>query len=158
MALQFEMAGSQIDGARDYQEDAFLITNLTDSDDNPSALIIVADGMGGHAAGNVASNMAVQGFNKHATTNYPTDKPADVLHECVIKANNSIKETIKETPALAGMGCTMVAAIFETDKLWWASVGDSHIYLLRDKKLIKKNADHSYGGFLDRMEAGWYSG
>ncbi len=153
MALQFEMAGSQIDGARDYQEDAFLITNLTDSDDNPSALIIVADGMGGHAAGNVASNMAVQGFNKHATTNYPTDKPADVLHECVIKANNSIKETIKETPALAGMGCTMVAAIFEADKLWWASVGDSHIYLLRDKKLIKKNADHSYGGFLDRMEA-----
>ena len=153
MALQFEMAGSQIDGARDYQEDAFLITNLTDSDDNPSALIIVADGMGGHAAGNVASNMAVQGFNKHATTNYPTDKPADVLHECVIKANNSIKETIKETPALAGMGCTMVAAIFEADKLWWASVGDSHIYLLRDKKLIKKNADHSYGAFLDRMEA-----
>ena len=63
MALSFEIAGAQIDGARDYQEDAFLITNLTDQDGKPSALVIVADGMGGHAAGNVASNMAVQAFN-----------------------------------------------------------------------------------------------
>lgn len=153
MSLQFELAGAQIDGARDYQEDAFLITHLTDAKGNPSALIIVADGMGGHAAGNVASNMAVQAFNKHVSSNYPADNPADILHECVIRANNSIKETIAETPALAGMGCTMVAAILEDGKLWWASVGDSHLYLLRNKELIKKNADHSYGGFLDRMEA-----
>ena len=153
MALQFELAGAQIDGSRDYQEDAFLITHLTDKNGNPSALIIVADGMGGHAAGNVASNMAVQAFNKHVSANYPTDNPAEILHECVIKANNSIKETVKETPALAGMGCTMVAAILEAGKLWWASVGDSHLYLVRNNELIKKNADHSYGGFLDRMAA-----
>lgn len=153
MAIQFDLAGSQIDGARDYQEDAFLITNLTDAEGNSSALVIVADGMGGHAAGNVASNMAVQAFNKHVSANYPTDNPAKILHECVIKANASITETIKETPALAGMGCTMVAAILEGDKLWWASVGDSHLYLIRNKELTKKNADHSYGGFLDRMAA-----
>lgn len=153
MALQFELAGSQIDGARDYQEDAFLITHLTDADGNPSALVIVADGMGGHAAGNVASNMAVQAFNKQVSSNYPTGNPADILHECVLKANASIRETIKETPALAGMGCTMVAAILEGNRLWWASVGDSHLYLLRDKELIKKNADHSYGGYLDLMAA-----
>jgi formylglycine-generating enzyme required for sulfatase activity/serine/threonine protein phosphatase PrpC len=153
MAFQFELAGAQIDGARDYQEDAFLITHLTDAEGNPSALIIVADGMGGHAAGNVASNMAVQAFNKHVSANYPTDNPADILYECVIMANNSIKDTIQETPALAGMGCTMVAAILEDGKLWWVSVGDSHLYILRGKELIKENADHSYGGFLDRMEA-----
>jgi len=153
MSLQFELAGAQIDGARDYQEDAFLITHLTDAKGNPSALIIVADGMGGHAAGNVASNMAVQAFNKHVSANYPAENPSDILYECVIRANNSIKETIAETPALAGMGCTIVAAILEDGKLWWASVGDSHLYLLRNKELIKKNADHSYGGFLDRMEA-----
>jgi len=153
MALQFELAGAQIDGARDYQEDAFLITNLTDKDGNPSALIIVADGMGGHAAGNVASNMAVQAFNKHVSANYPVDDPAAVLHECVLKANKSIKDTVSETPALEGMGCTMVAAILEKGKLWWASVGDSHLYLIRNRELIKKNADHSYGGFLDRMAA-----
>lgn len=153
MAFQFELAGAQIDGARDYQEDAFLITHLTDAKGNPSALIIVADGMGGHAAGNVASNMAVQAFNKHVSANYPTDDPSNILYECVIMANNSIKDTIHETPALAGMGCTMVAAILEDEKLWWVSVGDSHLYILRGKELIKKNADHSYGGFLDRMEA-----
>ena len=153
MALQFELAGAQIDGARDYQEDAFLITNLTDKDGSPSALIIVADGMGGHAAGNVASNMAVQAFNKHVSANYPVENPAAILHECVLKANKSIKDTVSETPALEGMGCTMVAAILEKGKLWWASVGDSHLYLIRNRELLKKNADHSYGGFLDRMAA-----
>jgi formylglycine-generating enzyme required for sulfatase activity/serine/threonine protein phosphatase PrpC len=153
MALEFELAGSQIDGARDYQEDAFLITNLTDANGKPSALVVIADGMGGHAAGNVASNMAVQAFNKHVSANYPTENIADILEQAVVKANNSIKETVTETPALSGMGCTMVAAILEEGKMWWASVGDSHCYLVRNRELIKKNADHSYGGFLDRMEA-----
>lgn len=153
MALQFDIAGAQIDGARDYQEDAFLISRLTDAEGNSAALIIVADGMGGHAAGNVASNMAVQAFNKYVSSNYPADDLAGVLHTAVLKANGSIAETIRETPALEGMGCTMVAALIEGDKLWWASVGDSHLYLLRDKELIKQNADHSYGGFLDRMAA-----
>lgn len=153
MALEFTLAGSQIDGARDYQEDAFLTTNLTDARGNPAALIIIADGMGGHAAGNVASNMAVQAFNKHVSTNYPHENPAEILHECVLKANHSIAETVKETPALSGMGCTMVAAILEDGKVWWASVGDSHLYLIRDKVRQKINADHSYGGFLDRMAA-----
>ncbi len=153
MSLNFDLAGSQIDGARDYQEDAFLITNLTDSDGQPAALVVVADGMGGHAAGNVASNMAVQAFNKHVSANYPSDTISDVLHEAVLKANHSISETIKETPALQGMGCTMVAAILEKGKIWWASVGDSHLYLIRDRDIAKLNADHSYGGFLDRMEA-----
>jgi formylglycine-generating enzyme required for sulfatase activity/serine/threonine protein phosphatase PrpC len=153
MALEFELAGSQIDGARDYQEDAFLITHLTDANGNPSALIIIADGMGGHAAGNVASNMAVQAFNKHVSANYPSENIPEILEQAVIKANNSIKETVAETPALSGMGCTMVAAILEEGKMWWASVGDSHCYLVRDRELVKKNADHSYGGFLDRMEA-----
>tara|TARA_R110002072_G_scaffold97995_2_gene215762 strand:+ start:47552 stop:49492 length:1941 start_codon:yes stop_codon:yes gene_type:complete len=153
MALEFELAGSQIDGARDYQEDAFLITHLTDANGRPSALVVIADGMGGHAAGNVASNMAVQAFNKHVSANYPTENPSEILEQSVVKANNSIKETVAETPALAGMGCTMVAAILEDGKMWWASVGDSHCYLVRDRELTKKNADHSYGGFLDRMEA-----
>jgi formylglycine-generating enzyme required for sulfatase activity/serine/threonine protein phosphatase PrpC len=153
MAIVFELAGSQIDGARDYQEDAFLITHLTDKNGNPAALVIVADGMGGHAAGNVASNMAVQAISKHVAANYPSDDLADILHECVLKANKAIADTVKETPALAGMGCTLVAGLLQDGKLWWLSVGDSHMYVVRDKKLIKKNADHSYGGYLDAMAA-----
>ena len=73
MTFQSIIAGTQIDGARDYQEDAFLITHLSEDHNNPCALVIVADGMGGHAAGNVASNMAVQAFNKHVTSNFPPD-------------------------------------------------------------------------------------
>jgi len=153
MAFQSEVAGSQIDGASDDQEDAFLITHLTDSNGEPSALIIVADGMGGHAAGNVASNMAVQAFSKSINTGYPTEAVSEILNKSLLKANASITDTVKETPALDGMGCTMVGVIIEGDKLWWVSVGDSHLYLLRDRKLTKLNADHSYGGFLDRMEA-----
>jgi formylglycine-generating enzyme required for sulfatase activity/serine/threonine protein phosphatase PrpC len=153
MAFQSEIAGTQIDGARDYQEDAFLITHLSDAKGNPSALIIVADGMGGHAAGNVASNMAVQAFNKSITTNYPTEDISGILNESLLRANAAIAETVKETPALDGMGCTMIGVIIEGTNLSWVSVGDSHLYLLRDRKLIKLNADHSYGGFLDRMEA-----
>ena len=153
MKLDFELAGTQIDGARDYQEDAFLITHLTDTDGNPSSLVIVADGMGGHAAGNVASNMAVQAFNKHVSSHYPTLSVSKILEEAVDKANMSIRETIEETPALRGMGCTMVGAILEKGKIWWASVGDSHIYLVRESGIAKVNQDHSYGGFLDRMEA-----
>lgn len=153
MILEFDLASAQIDGARKYQEDAFLITHLTDKEGNPSSLVIVADGMGGHAAGNVASNMAVQAFAKHVSANYPTDSLAEILGEAVLKANDSIQETIKETPALSGMGCTMIAGILEAGSIWWASVGDSHLYVVRDGKMEKKNDDHSYGGFLDRMQA-----
>lgn len=153
MALSFEISGAQIDGSRDYQEDAFLITHLTDKDGKTAALIIVADGMGGHAAGNVASNMAVQAFNKFVTSNYPAEFIHEVLNGAIVKANHSIAETIKETPALEGMGCTMVAALLEGNNLWWASVGDSHLYVIRNRELNKVNADHSYGGFLDAMAA-----
>ncbi len=153
MALRFDLFGAQIDGARDYQEDAFLITQLRDEEKHPSVLVMVADGMGGHAAGNVASNLAVQGFNTHISAKYPTPQVNQILHQSVIQANTSIQETISETPALEGMGCTMVAAVIEKRGLWWCSVGDSHLYMIRDRKLQKKNADHSYGGFLDRMKA-----
>ncbi len=151
--LTFDISGAQIDGARDYQEDAFLITHLGDSDSEGGSLVIVADGMGGHAAGNVASNMAVQTFNKHITSNFPSGDLSDVLRESVVQANSSISETVRETAALKGMGCTLVAAVMENKFIRWVSVGDSHLYLIRKNELSKKNADHSYGGFLDRMAA-----
>lgn len=154
--MSFDIAGSQIDGARDYQEDAFLVTHLGDSDsDTSGSLVIVADGMGGHAAGNVASNMAVQTFNRHISKSFPNEDISNVLYEAVLQANGSITATVAETAALKGMGCTLVACVLEQSQLRWVSVGDSHLYLIRNGELSKKNADHSYGGFLDRMaEAG----
>ena len=82
--LRFDIAGAQIDGARDYQEDAFLISRVGESaDSRGAALLIVADGMGGHAAGNVASNMAVQTFNKFITARYPSEDLARTMREAV---------------------------------------------------------------------------
>ncbi|MGH8119949.1 MAG: SUMF1/EgtB/PvdO family nonheme iron enzyme [Gammaproteobacteria bacterium] len=153
MPLTFEIAGAQIDGAREYQEDAFLITYLVDHLGQPSSLVIVADGMGGHAAGNIAGNMAVQNFSKQVTANYPVENVSQILNDAILKANYSIAETIKETPALDGMGCTLVGVLLEGNRMWWASVGDSNLYLLRNRELTKINADHSYGGFLDTMAA-----
>ena len=147
--LTTEIAGDQIDGAREYQEDAFLITRLGDT----ATLAIVADGMGGHAAGNVASNMAIQSFNKFLTSRFPFTEPAEVLRQAVLEANQSIADTIHETPALKGMGCTLVCAVIDEARLHWVSVGDSHLYVCRDGTLEKLNADHSYGGFLAALQA-----
>ena len=154
MSLKFEISGAQIDGARDYQEDSFLITHLQAGDETGQvSLVIVADGMGGHAAGNVASNLAVQSFNKYVTSHYPSDSVPSLLKEAINEANNAIASTIKETSALKGMGCTLVATLLVNNKMYWVSVGDSHLFHIQDKSLTKRNADHSYGGYLDRMAA-----
>jgi len=50
------------------------------------------------------------------------------------------------------MGCTMVSAYLQDNKLYWVSVGDSHLYVIRDRQIIKHNADHSYGAYLDLMK------
>ncbi|MCP4041939.1 MAG: SUMF1/EgtB/PvdO family nonheme iron enzyme [Gammaproteobacteria bacterium] len=152
MDVYFEIAGNQIDGARNYQEDAFMVTHMGEgADTNSVALVIMADGMGGHAAGNVASNMVTSTFNKTFSGKYPTDDIPAALHDSLLKSNDTIREAVKETPGLQGMGCTMVTAFLKGNSIWWISVGDSHLYLLRDRSLSKKNADHSYGGYLKRM-------
>ena len=152
MNVEFDIGGDQIDGARDYQEDAFMVSHLGETPaGNASALVIMADGMGGHAAGNVASNMVVATFNKAFQSKFPPKSPSQSLNDALLSSNEQIATSVTETPALAGMGCTMVTAYIEGNDLWWVSVGDSHLYLIRNKELIKQNADHSYGAFLDMM-------
>jgi len=153
MKVEFDIASDQIDGARDYQEDAYMVNQLGESDSGDNcALIIMADGMGGHAAGNVASNMVVATFNKTFQGHFPTKDVSDVLTDALNRSNDQIRQSVKETPALRGMGCTMVTGYLEDNKLYWVSVGDSHLYLIRDRELIKQNADHSYGAYLDMMK------
>ena len=153
MSVEFEIASDQIDGARDYQEDAYMVSQLGDTESGEScALVVMADGMGGHAAGNVASNMVIATFNKTFQSNFPTEKIGESLTESLNRSNDQIRASVKETPALRGMGCTMVSAYLQDDKLYWVSVGDSHLYLIRDRQLTKHNADHSYGAYLDMMK------
>ncbi len=153
MQVAFDIASDQIDGARDYQEDAYMVTQLGEADNGDAcSLIIMADGMGGHAAGNVASNMVVATFNKIFQGKFPTTEVAEVLTDALNRSNDQIQASVKETPALRGMGCTMVSAYLQNNDLYWVSVGDSHLYLIRDRELIKQNADHSYGAYLDMMK------
>jgi formylglycine-generating enzyme required for sulfatase activity/serine/threonine protein phosphatase PrpC len=153
MKVEFDIASDQIDGARDYQEDAYMVNQLGESDNGDvCALIIMADGMGGHAAGNVASNMVVATFNKTFQGKFPTKDVSGVLTDALNRSNDQIRQSVKETPALRDMGCTMVTGYLEDNKLYWVSVGDSHLYLIRDRELIKQNADHSYGAYLDMMK------
>ena len=147
--LELDIAGAQILGDREVQEDAFLISHLGDA----ATLLIVADGMGGHAAGNIASNMAVQSCNRHLSDHHESRRLPALLREAVLEANKTIADMVHETDALRGMGCTLVAAVAHDATLSWASVGDSHLYLIRGGGISKLNADHSYGGFLDRMAA-----
>lgn len=152
MNVEFDIASDQIDGARDYQEDAYMVSQLGENEQgNSCSLVIMADGMGGHAAGNVASNMVVATFNKSFQSDFPSKNVPDSLTRSLTRANQQIKDSIKETPALRGMGCTMVTAYIEDNRLYWVSVGDSHLYLIRDRELIKQNADHSYGAYIDMM-------
>lgn len=153
MNVEFDIASDQIDGARDYQEDAYMVSQLGETDNGDScSLMIMADGMGGHAAGNVASNMVVATFNKSFQSDFPSKKVPESLTHALNRANQQISDSIKETPALRGMGCTMVSAYMEDNKLYWVSVGDSHLYMIRDRELIKQNADHSYGAYIDMMK------
>ena len=153
MKVEFDIASDQIEGARDYQEDAYMFNQLGEADNGDlCSLIIMADGMGGHAAGNVASNMVVATFNKTFQGKFPTTEVAEVLTDALNRSNDQIRASVKETPALRGMGCTMVTAYLQNNDLYWVSVGDSHLYLIRDRELIKQNADHSYGAYLDMMK------
>lgn len=110
-------------------------------------LFAVADGMGGHAAGDVASELAVKVLMKNA----PTTADVDMLGEAVIKANHAvINEALRAE--LAGMGTTMTACVIEGTHLAIAHVGDSRAYLLHHGKLQQLTRDHSL--VADMVEAG----
>lgn len=155
MALCYEISAEQIRGDRASQEDAYLTTNLGDEKGGrpTSSLVTMADGMGGHAGGEIASNLVVSTFNKSFAHQFDSQNIPKILGDCLDKANSALAENIRKAPELSGMGCTMVSVVLSDGKLWWTSVGDSHLYLIRDRRLSKLNDDHSYGAFLDQMQA-----
>ncbi len=126
-------------GARPYQEDYALFST------NPSGselLAVLADGMGGHSAGDVASKRAVDAF--HSTfNNYPPSSVPAKLSAALNQANNDLAACVKDSPALDGMGCTLVGVHIGSSGLHWISVGDSPLFLYRAGEIKRLNADHS---------------
>jgi serine/threonine protein phosphatase PrpC len=108
-------------------------------------LFVVADGMGGAQAGEVASEIAVRQFERELPDNRP---PAEALVEQIRTANAEIHRQAHDDPDRAGMGTTVTAAYVDGDNVVVAHVGDSRAYLLRDGDLIRLTRDHSLVGEL----------
>jgi protein phosphatase len=133
-------------GARSYQEDAAAT--------RPHVgwlAAVLADGMGGHAGGAVASEVASTAFLDALSAN-PRDEPPR-LAEALDLANAAIAERAAGRPELRGMGCTLIGAKFGPAGLDWISVGDSPLYLVRAGRICRLNEDHSLAPEIDRMAA-----
>jgi serine/threonine protein phosphatase PrpC len=134
-----DYALSSIIGKRDNQEDYGLITGSTPSG---AVLAVIADGMGGQVAGEVASSSTVKGFVESFSSNSSKNLPLK-LNVALDKANRTLAKSISTNPKLHGMGATLIAAHITQQFVSWVSVGDSILYLYRDKKLHRLNVDHS---------------
>jgi protein phosphatase len=111
-----------------------------------TGLAVLADGMGGHQAGEVASRMAVDVIVRYLTDPYSPDKHQSVekrVSESIRRANKSIHEAARERPEYAGMGSTVVVALLRDGMLVVGHVGDSRLYRLRAGQLEQITLDHS---------------
>lgn len=127
---------------REHNEDCFVVVP-------ESGLAILADGMGGHLAGEVASAMAIdqvtqyllKAFRDPPTAGAATD--SQLLVDAIKTANSAIHQASMSRPEQAGMGTTIVATVFQGKKLTVAHVGDSRLYRYRGGQLTTVTEDHS---------------
>ena len=123
--------------------------------DSVNGLVVLADGMGGYNAGEVASGMATTVIITEMRQILTHAKPYDVdsrtseeiaarlLREQVLKANSSISQAAQSQPQYAGMGTTLVVCLFYDNRMLVAHLGDSRLYLLRDGNFSQVTRDHS---------------
>jgi len=151
---------------RKHNEDAYLV-------DPERGLFVVADGMGGHAAGEVASRITVESMQEFIAasddatdSSWPfgqagsrTPSAGTRLTAAVEKANEKVMRAVASRPELKGMGTTVVAALIDGDRATLVHVGDSRAYLYRDGELRRLTDDHSWvqeqvnAGILSEDEA-----
>jgi PPM family protein phosphatase len=136
--LEYEAAGASDQGrTRKSNEDAY---GLDLRNDQGVCNFIVCDGMGGAAAGEIASRMAVEAM-LHAMSDGVLTR--ETFQEAVDAANHSVHHSAEQNPARAGMGTTLVAMATRGDRAWVAHVGDSRCYRMRDGGLERLTHDHS---------------
>ena len=122
---------------REINEDAHAEYALGDG----AVLLVVADGMGGHEAGEVASRIAVEAIG-HIVQNSPSPDPREKLRNGFLVANQRILATAESTGA-AGMGTTAVAAYIRGEQAYVAHVGDSRLYHIRQGHVVSRTLDHT---------------
>ncbi|WP_165066257.1 Stp1/IreP family PP2C-type Ser/Thr phosphatase [Marisediminicola senii] len=118
--------------------------NNQDSGYAGTHLFVVADGMGGHAGGDVASAIAIKRIVE-TDREYTSAEDAEyALKSALLAANAQLAETVFEHTELTGMGTTVSAILRVGSKIALAHIGDSRIYLLRDDELSQVTADHTF--------------
>ncbi len=127
--------------------------------DEDVALAVLADGMGGYNAGEVASNMATTFIHtelgrwlREASTQASDGDVKRAMDICVDNANRAIFNAANANPQYAGMGTTLVLAVFREDRLLLGHVGDSRCYRLRGGRLQQITRDHSL--LQEQIDAG----
>ena len=125
-------------GGRSTNEDRVLAKCLDGLD-----LLAVADGIGGHAAGEVASGVALLEIEKSLQSNSRQGDLHNQVKEAIAKANKEIYLLSTENPEYTGMGTTLVMALIRQDKALIANVGDSRAYCLSGSQLKQITRDHS---------------
>lgn len=130
---------TDIGKVRKTNEDSFLI-----SFDNEPYFMLVADGMGGHAAGEVASRLAAESIEKHIKDLGKNILDKSDIEEAVLAANRTIVEKVSKQPELEGMGTTLTLALLNTESYLIAQVGDSRAYLIEGNSAKKITKDHTY--------------
>ena len=151
--MNFDSATALSLGQRESQQDAVTADfNLGD----PFGFVVLSDGMGGHAAGDMASKIVVTEMFSELKLKTGDCEAferdiAKVLRDAVRSANDCISAHVIENPAHRGMGATVLASVIFEDRMYWASVGDSPLFLFRAGKLERLNEDHSMAPQIDAM-------
>ena len=134
---------------RSHNEDSCFVfdtSQLTESSEVSYGIYIVADGMGGHQAGEVASQKAVQIIKSSLLDNTDDIFNMDInagIREAFEKANSEIYHASQSSPLLSGMGTTATLGLRKSDRLYIGHVGDSRAYLIRNGKVMQLTRDHS---------------
>jgi len=153
--FRFDAASVLSLGQRDHQEDA-LATDFPIGANFGFA--VLADGMGGHAAGDVASKIVVtEVFSElmfqSSDVEGMTADIGEVLRNAAYAANECVRAHTETNPDTDGMGSTLLAPVIDNGKLYWISIGDSPLLLFRGGRLTQLNEDHSMAPQIDLMVA-----
>ncbi|HEV7662077.1 MAG TPA: Stp1/IreP family PP2C-type Ser/Thr phosphatase [Chloroflexota bacterium] len=137
-------SASDVGRVREANEDAWL-TLEPDGARSGQMLVAVADGMGGHQAGEVASALAIESLTDAINTVESTASAEDLLMHAIELANRTIWEAAANDPAKEGMGTTMVCALVGADgQVSIANVGDSRAYTFSDGRAALVTSDHTW--------------
>jgi len=150
---RYDVASGISQGARDYQEDAITADFPVGAE---AGFVVLADGMGGHAAGDVASKIVLTEvyselkFHFANVASFEARAP-EILRGVADLANETLRHHARTHPETSGMGATLVVPALVENRLWWISIGDSPLYLFRNGRLVQLNEDHSMAPQIDLM-------